>query len=174
MEPMNHVENLGSPRSLCLFPTNPKPENIRCRRNNEDTRRLSSASSQAARPLGRTAAALAVEWTSRTHRGANVRYKTAQIRQLSDQEREQTQASLGAAYMGLISGAHRGMNWRGLLHEFPGGARRFASVYTEKPTRRGLSVVIARNYRRIVPVDGCGHMNRVEREVYLAYPSSYN
>ena len=47
---------------------------------------MSSASSQAARPLGRTAAALAVEWTSPTPRVANVRYKPAQIRQLSEQE----------------------------------------------------------------------------------------
>ena len=30
LEPMNHLENLGPPRSLCLFPTNLKPENIRC------------------------------------------------------------------------------------------------------------------------------------------------
>lgn len=36
-------------------------ENIRCRGNSEDTRRLSYALSQATRPLGRTAAALAVE-----------------------------------------------------------------------------------------------------------------
>ena len=86
LEPVNHLENLGPPRSLCLFPTNPKPENIRCRRNTEDTRRLSSASSHAARPLGRTTAALAVEWTSRTPRVTNVRYKPAQIRQLSEQE----------------------------------------------------------------------------------------
>ena len=71
MEPMNHVENLGSPRSLCLFPTDPKPENRRCKRNTEDTRRLSSAWSQAARQLGRTADALAVEWTSRTPRVGN-------------------------------------------------------------------------------------------------------
>ena len=32
---MNHLENLGSPRSLCLFPTKPKPENIRCKRNTD-------------------------------------------------------------------------------------------------------------------------------------------
>ena len=115
LEPVNHLENLGPPRSLCLFPTNSKPENIRCRRNTEDTRRVSFASSQAARPLGRTATALALEWTSRTPRVANVRHRPAQVRQLSEQEGEQTQASLGAAYMGLISGAHlRGMNWRGL------------------------------------------------------------
>ena len=35
LEPMNHLENLGSPRSLCLFPTNPKPENIRCKINTD-------------------------------------------------------------------------------------------------------------------------------------------
>ena len=75
-EPMNHLENLGPPRSLRLFPTNPNPENIRRRRNIEDTRRLSSASFQAARPLGWTAAALAMEWTSRTPGVANARYKS--------------------------------------------------------------------------------------------------
>ena len=48
------------------FSYDPKPENIHCRRNTENTRRLSSASSQAARSLGRTAATRAVEWTSRT------------------------------------------------------------------------------------------------------------
>ena len=32
LEPMNHSENLGPPQSMWLFPTNPKPENIRCKR----------------------------------------------------------------------------------------------------------------------------------------------
>ena len=35
LEPMNHLENLGSPRSLCLFPAKPKPENIRCKINTD-------------------------------------------------------------------------------------------------------------------------------------------
>ena len=35
LEPVNHLENLGPPRSLCVFPTNPKPENIRRRRNTD-------------------------------------------------------------------------------------------------------------------------------------------
>ena len=88
LESVNRLENQGSPRSLCPFPTNPKSENIRCRINTEDTRRLSSASSQAARPLGWTAAALAVEWTPRPPRVANARYKSALnlIQQLSEQE----------------------------------------------------------------------------------------
>ena len=33
---------VGSPRLLCFFPTNPKPGNIRCKRDTENTRRLSS------------------------------------------------------------------------------------------------------------------------------------
>ena len=69
-----------------------------------DRRRLSSAFSQAARPLGRTTAALAVEWTSRTPRVTNVRYKPAQIRQLSEQEGEQTQASFGSRVFGTYLG----------------------------------------------------------------------
>ena len=39
LEPMNHLENLGPPRSLCLFPANPKPENIHRTRNTEDCAR---------------------------------------------------------------------------------------------------------------------------------------
>ena len=35
LKPTNHLENLGPPRSLCLFPTNPKPEKIRCKRNTD-------------------------------------------------------------------------------------------------------------------------------------------
>ena len=76
LEPLNNLKNLGRP-DHCLFSlrTQRRPENIRCRGNTENTRRLSSASSQAARPLGLTAAALAVERTSRTHRVASVRYE---------------------------------------------------------------------------------------------------
>ena len=33
LEPVNPLENREPPRLLCLFPTNPKPEDIRCRRN---------------------------------------------------------------------------------------------------------------------------------------------
>ena len=33
LEPVNHLKNLGHPDHLRTIPTNPKPENIRCRRN---------------------------------------------------------------------------------------------------------------------------------------------
>ena len=35
LEPVNHLENQGPPRLLCLLPTNPKPESIHCRRNTD-------------------------------------------------------------------------------------------------------------------------------------------
>ena len=99
LEPVNRLKNLGHP-DHCLFATNPKPENIRCRRNSEDTRRRSSASSKPARPLRLTAAALAVERNSRTPRVANVRYEPEKkrIRWFSlEPEGAQTQATLEAA-----------------------------------------------------------------------------
>ena len=108
LEAVNDLENLEPPRSLCQLPTNSKPESIRSRRNTEDTRRLSSASSHAARPLGRSTFFLVV---------------------VLPFARRMTQASLVAAHMGLLSGAHlRSMNWRGLWHELPGGAHRFACL----------------------------------------------
>ena len=144
LEAVNDLENLEPPRSLCQLPTNSKPESIRCRRNTEDTRRLSSASSHAARPLGRSTFFLVV---------------------VLPFARRMTQASLVAAHMGLLSGAHlRSMNWRGLWHELPGGAHRFAClVYPVKSIRRGLGTVTSRNYRRIAPMDGYGCMNRLEK-----------
>ena len=92
--------------------------------------------------MGRIAAALviAVEWTSRTPRVGNETSSNNIIRQLSEQEGARTQVgaehnNAGRVYMGLISGAHRrGMNWRRLWHEYPGGARRFARLLVPSKT----------------------------------------
>ena len=57
LEPVNHMENPGSPRPLCVLPMIPKSETRRCKRKTEYTRKPSSASNQTARSLGLTAAA---------------------------------------------------------------------------------------------------------------------